>query len=206
MAILDATKLRLYNTALRRIGERSLADLTVENRAPRYTLDEIWDDSRIVRWLLEQHDWNFATSAVQIDAAISITPVFGYLNAFEKPTDLVRLTSIAHNEFFHNPMNHQQYKDEGGYWVANVPTVWVRYVSDAANKGFNDAGWSQSFFEALSWKMALEAALRGTESGGKVEMMERGLEKAMSRAQGLDGLQEGSKSRPTGSWVAARGA
>ena len=128
------TRLKLYNEALITfLGERALGSLA-ENREPRRVLDAVWDNGAI-DYCLEQGLWNFATRAQQITYSPSVEPPFGYRYAFTKPDDYVRTAAVCSDERFNCPLT--QYADEGGFWFADLDTLYVKYVSDDDQYGYD---------------------------------------------------------------------
>src|SRR3990167_1754361 len=128
-----ASKISLYNGALRLLGQTNLED-TDEAREPRYALDDAYDKGA-VKQCLEQGVWNFALRSVEIDYDASITPTFGLTRAFAKPSDWVRTAIVSSDEYFRNPLADTEYRDEGGYWYSDLDTMWIQYVSNDAAYG-----------------------------------------------------------------------
>src|SRR4051794_15494709 len=95
---MGATKLGVYNDALRLLGERNLADVTEEAEA-RYALDGAWDKGAVSYggpiYCLELGYWNFATRSAALNYSPSVEPPFAYLRAFDKPVDWVRTVSVS---------------------------------------------------------------------------------------------------------------
>jgi len=75
-----ATKLGIYNSALREIGERKLSALTDASESRR-ALDTAYDNGFIDE-VLSAGQWNFATRSALIDVDASITTSFGFTNSF----------------------------------------------------------------------------------------------------------------------------
>lgn len=204
MAVSSDLKLHVYNRALFHLGSRQLASLT-EAREPRRVLDALWGSGdRAVKLALERAEWNFALRAVVMDHDAGIDPVFGFSKAFAKPNDFRRLAALSHEPDFVRPLTTQDYQDEGGYWFANVETLYARYVSDDDGYGMNGAGWSESFTEYLSAWLAAQACERITNSTTKRGDLYALAEETLRQARGHDAMQEGVKFPPAGSWVRAR--
>lgn len=204
MAISSDVKLSVYNDALRILGERRIASLT-EAREPRRVLDDVYASGDGVRHMLEMADWNFATRSVQAEYDPSVEPAFGHRRAFSKPDDVIRLTSLAGDEFFSRPLTALQYTDEAGYWFAGWDTLYVRYVSDGDAFGFNSGAWPMSFRKLLSGYLAKESCERITNSTQKLAAADRIMRNALAHAKSRDAMDESVKFAPTGSWVASRG-
>lgn len=205
MPVQTATKLALYNGALRRLGSRELASLT-EAREPRRVLDGVWGAANeIVLRALEAGDWNFAIRAVMGTASASVEPPFGLAYAFEKPSDLRRLLTLCSDEAFSTPLTDREYVDEADYWFSDLDTIYVRYISDDGAYGLNDAGWSEAFKDYLECDLAARACERITNSGAKRDLLERDRARALKTAKANDAMAEGVKFPPRGSWALARG-
>lgn len=204
MAISNTDQLAIYNGALWRLGSRRLAALT-ENREPRRVLDDIWANGGVVKYALERGEWNFALRSVQATYSPSITTGFGFSRAFTKPDDFRRLASLSADEYFRLPLTNEQYVDEGGYWLANEDMIYVRYVSSDASYGFDSSRWTESFREYLMAKLAYEACERITNATTKRQLQQDDMKKALTTAKSTDGMQEGVKFFPRGSWSSSRG-
>lgn len=204
MAVTDTVKLAVYNEALRVLGSRRLGSLT-EEREPRRVMEDIWgSDNRVVLDALEEADWNFATRTVFMSYSTSVEPDFGFPRAYEKPDDLMRLTSLSPDDRFRNVLRAEQYADEAGYWFTDFDELYAKYVSSDDLYGLDDAKWTQAFRKYIAGCLAYEACERITNSTNKQNqaafMKEQGLKGAKSR----DAMDEGTKRLPQGSWSSAR--
>lgn len=205
MAVTDAIKLRIYNGALRRLGDRSLASLT-EDREPRRVLDGAWgSNDEVVKWALERGEWNFGIKSVQIDYNPSVSSSFGFRYTHDKPTDLRRLASLSSDEYMRVPLTNDQYIDEATFWFTDYQVLFVRYVSDDTDYGLNAAAWPELFKEMIETKLALESCERLTNSKGLGDRLYQELQVAIKTAKSHDAMQEGIKFFPRGSWARARG-
>ena len=204
MAISNTDKLVIYNGALRRLGSRKLSTLT-ENREPRRVLDDIWDNARLVDYALERGEWNFAIRSVQGAYNPAIEPEFGFRRAFDKPDDFCRLATLSADEYFRTPMTAHQYTDEGGYWLSDADTLYIRYVSSHDSYGHDSSRWTDTFRKYLEAVMAFEGCERITNSAQKQDTLERQAMRLLSQAKSTDAMQEGVKFRPLGGWVTSRG-
>lgn len=143
-----ATRLNLYNGALLLCGERTIANLGVDEES-RYNLDEVWENDA-VKALLERAQWNFAMRSSVFAYDTGITPPFGFRRAFEKPADWILTSAVSESEYFEPPL--LRYVDEAGYWYAECDLLYVRYVSSHADYGGDLTKWPQVFAEyAKAW-------------------------------------------------------
>lgn len=193
-----ATKLQIYNGALRNLKETRLTSLT-EAREARYLLDDVYG-SGAVRYCLEQGLWRFAIRARKVEADSDIDPEFGYEYAFAIPSDHVRTVEVSSDEYFSLPL--LSYRYENGYWYSDVDTIYIRYVSDDASYGGNLSLWSEGFrhfFELyLAWQIS------GNFTGAEGETIEKKMRRQLSSARSKDAMNEPAKFKPIGRWVAAR--
>ena len=198
------TRLSLYNAALRICGDARLASLT-ENREPRHLLDDVWDNGAL-KYCLEQGNWNFATRTVRVEATTAISPDFGFKLAFVKPSDWVRTSGFASDQYFRAPMTDRSYKDEGGYWWADIDPVFVRYVSDDEDFGLDMALWPETFTRFVEHYLATQIIPRLKEA--KISRDDVGLlyKRARTDALSKDAMNEGASFPPAGGWANARQA
>jgi len=193
-------KLGLYNDALRICGERKLLNLT-ENREPRRLLDDAWDFNAYDTWL-EAADWNFALRTVVIGVDPSSEQAFGLRNAYQKPTDMVRISGIYMDEFLEAPL--RQYQDEGTTWYTDIDDrIYVRYVSRLPQYGGDIGLWPQSFARFVAGFLAKEIAPRLKNDVNKKSVTKQ-YDERIGIAKSQDVLKQPSKSLPMGSWRKAR--
>lgn len=193
-------KLLLYNEAVLTVGERQLSSIT-EVREPRLILDNIWDTGAVDH-CLEQGQWNFAMRTSMIDYSPSIEPEFGFRRAFDKPTDLIRLTALCQDEFFNSPLT--QYSDEAGFWVCDLDTIYVRYVSNDTQYGADYSLWPRTFAAYVALYLAYKMSLRLTQDSSKRDSIEKDMLRALADARAKDAMAEPTKFLPRGSWSRAR--
>lgn len=201
---MGATKLGLYNGALRILKERKLASLS-ENREPRRLLDDVWGDGSTngaVRYCLEMGQWTFATRSAQVDYSPSITPGFGHRYAFDQPSDMVRVTAVCADEYYTQPL--LEYVDERRYWYASQPTIYVKYISNDANYGADLSLWPESFVKVVEAYLAKEIAGSLTQGDDKVRLAEALWDQAKKEARSADAMNKPTVFPPPGSWVSSR--
>lgn len=193
------SKLEVYNLALGHLGERKLASLS-ENVEARRALDDHW--AQTTKACLESGLWNFAKRSVSITASSTITPSFGYPNAFEKPSDWVNTIQLSESEFFRPPL--LDVTEEAGLWYAHHSTLYVEYVSSDTSWGMDLSLWPESFTDYVSTSLARRVCMRLTSSDSKTEKL-FALERQMKRdAKARDAMNQPPGFPPTGSWVRSR--
>ena len=195
-----ASQLSLYNGALAILGARTLANLE-ENREPRHKLDDIWARDAVER-CLQEGQWNFATRSIQPAISSSVTPSFGYTNAFEKPEDFIRTTGVCTDEYFNSPLT--RYTDETGFWFADEDVIYIRYVSNDTKYGFDFAIWPHNFTRFVEHWLAYEVAPRLTGISKTEKMLKTELKDAKTAAKGTDAMEQSVVFPPAGTWVRSR--
>lgn len=195
-----ATKLSLYNEALRICGERKLASLT-EDREPRRLLDDVWDEGAI-DYCLEQGQWNFAIRSAKLEYAPSIDPAFGYQYAFERPIDFVRLAAFCSDEYYNVPLT--QFSEEGGFWFSDLDEIYIKYVSNDASYGTDYSLYPQTFVRYVAAYLASEIIDRLTQNNSLWDKTYRLMQKRLIDARSKDAMNEPTQFPPTGRWVSSR--
>lgn len=196
-----ATKLSIYNGALRFLGERKTT--LTEQREPRRLLDDVWDDEG-VRKCLQMGQWNFAIRSAQMDYDSGIEPPFGYRRVFAKPDDFVRTAGVCSDEYFKCPL--VGYQDNNSYWLADLDTIFVRYVSDDEDYGYDFSKWPPNFTSFVEAWFALQIAPRIKGSETAKALTQRDVDRLLSSAKATDSMEEPPGVQPTGSWTRARHA
>jgi hypothetical protein len=195
------TQLRVYNAALRLLGERRLTS-TSEARDSRYHLDDAYTEVKAL--CLEQGYWNFAMRAVSLTSSSSITVSFGFEYAFEKPTDWVRTYIVSENEMLEQWASH--FSEEAGIWYADTTPLYSRYVSNDSSYGLDLAKWTQSYADYVAAELALSVAPSiSSMSSEKFETLVKVRDRARAKAMTHDAMDEPPVSPPQGAWVRSRG-
>lgn len=195
-----ASKLGLYNGALREVGERKLASLS-ENREPRRVLDSAWD-AEAVKTCLAAGLWNFATNSIEITHSPSVEPAFGYQYAFDKPSNWVRTVAVCEDERFNSPL--LQYQDEGSYWYSDLETIYVRYIDAGTSFGLDYGKWPVNFTSYVEFFLAARICMSLTQNAKKRDDLLTLAEVALTKAKSSDAMDEPTKFLPPGSWSTAR--
>lgn len=193
-------RLQTYNGALRAQGSRLLATLT-DDVESRYVLDDAWDNNA-VQYCLETGYWAFAMRASKLDTDPDIAPKFGFPYGFTKPSDYIKLSQIAANEYFTFPL--QFYADEQDKWYTALSTIYVQYLSNDSSYGFNYAAWPQSFANLVQVYLALQTNLRITKSMEIQKKLEDQFQKTLRDARSKNAMNQPAKFMPAGTWNRAR--
>lgn len=193
-------KLSIANGALRILkeGKISQSELTNGSREPARLFNDVWADGGL-NACLQAGEWRFARRSVQIDYSPSVSPDFGYTRVFDKPTDFVRVCGVWSDEAMREPL--QDYREEAGFWFANLEVIYVTYVSNDASYGGDYSLWPHNYLKFVQAHFASEIAGPLTSSGQDA----MGVRKLfLKEALSTDGQADPARKLPTGSWVRAR--
>ena len=155
-----ATQLGVYQHALRLLGERRVASLS-EDREPRRVLDDAYAD--VVELCLGQGMWSFAMRLRTVTKTDKGN--FDFASMFIRPDDVLHVYKVAKTRDFQpeNLLVHD-FADTGGFWYADVDTLYVLHTSDDADFGGDLARWPQAFTFYVAATLASECAHRLTSS------------------------------------------
>ena len=195
-----ATKLAVYQSALRLLGSHQLLLIT-DNLPARLRLDEAWDG--VVAYCLKRGMWNFAIKTLELADTLASAPDFGFEYGFNHPADFVRLVAISDEPNFVGQFN--SFENENGKFYANVDTLYLRYVSNhVTGFGGDLTKWSQEFADVVAARLAFETALAITSDRGLRQDALAVFEKNLSIAKSLDAVDERVRFRPEGRLVQSR--
>ena len=198
---MTTSKLSIANGALRHLKETQLtqSEMTNASREPARVFNAIWDNGG-VRACLEEGQWRFARRTVSLDFSPSVdTEDWDYDYAFDKPADWVRTVGLWGDSWMKDPL--RDYRDEAGYWFANVETIYVTFVSDDASFGGDMSLWPQSFVEYVEAYFGAKMAGPMTDAGKELHQLRESL---LKKAKSKDSITDPSRNLPMGSWVRAR--
>lgn len=194
------SKLQIYNGALQLTGDRPLASLSEEVEGRRQ-LDLVYDDDG-VKSCLEAGQWYFAMRSQKITYDPSITPTWGFNRVFDVPSDHVRTCAMCSDENFSVPL--LQYREEANFWYANIDIIFVRFVSQDVDYGFDFSLWPGSFVEFVKAHFASKISTTITASDGTKKDSFAYRNMMLKHAKSLCALADGSTFPAPGSWTSAR--
>lgn len=195
-----ADRLAIYRGALRLLGNGAGLSSLTETNPTRFRLDEAWADS--VNYMLAKGLWNFAMRSVELTEDEDVEPLFGRLYAFSKPDDWVRTASISQDGTFRE--GYEQYEDETDWWYADINPLYVRYVSDDDEYGWNVGAWRQPFAKALEAYLAYECGLPISSDKSNRNDLYNVFTKLLKEAKTLDAVDELVQKSPVGRLVRTR--
>jgi hypothetical protein len=194
-----ATKIGVYNGALRELGERKLASLS-ENREPRRLLDDVYDDGLIQCLAMEQ--WRFAVRTIYVTRDTSIEPSHGYQNAYEQPEDFVRTHRLCSDEYLRVPL--LDYQTEARWVYADIEPIYWSYVSKHVDYGLALANWPPNFTFYVETFLAHRIANRMGKSKDDQLLLKKLMQERKLEASSTDAMEAPSEFAPHGSWVLSR--
>lgn len=194
------TKLKIYNGALHILGETPLANI-LEARKPRRLLDAAWEDGA-VRYCLEQGYWNFASRTSKFTHSSAVETSFGFLRVFEKPADWITTSRLCSDEYLQEPLIH--YRDEGGYWYADLDDLYVQYITDDASFGGDLTLWPETFVRFIRYYLAREICMSLTQDNSRYDKLEAELGRLRTDARSKDAMNQPTQFPPAGRWTRAR--
>lgn len=200
MAISDAMRFRMYNSALRLLKQSKLSSITEDIEA-RHLLDDAWDDGAL-DYCLEAGQWQFAARTISLTYSPSVQPSFGLRYAFQKPEDLIRLICMCQDEFLEVPLT--RYREDGGLWLADLDTIYVRYVSKDNAFGYDESLWTERFTQFVEAKLAMDIVRNLTVSDGVKDDVEEEYDKRKMMANSLDAQGQPTRFMPPGRWTSSR--
>lgn len=194
-------RLKLYNGALRKIGETRLANL-IENVKSRRALDNVYDE--VVAGCLEAGWWNFAIRSAKLESTPSAETEFGREFIYDRPDDWVKTYSFCSDEHFYSPI--LDYQEIGSRWVTDYNEIYVQWVSNGTEYGLDLGRWPQSFITYVQYALAFEICEDITGSSSKMEELFRLRKIAESDAKNSDALNDPvTRFPPAGRLVSSRG-
>lgn len=193
-------KLSLYNGALIKIGQPRLAELSDQGKSRR-ALDFTYD--KTVKACLEAGYWNFAMRFAKATASPSASTTYGYQFVFDKPDDWLRTAAVTVDEYGRVPL--LDYDDRADFWLADLETIYVRFVSIDEDYGLDLGRWPESFVDYVECCLAVAICEEITGSNTKMADLEKKRDKAWKKASNRDVMNEPvTKFPPTGRLVRSR--
>lgn len=190
-----ATKLSIYNEALRAIGDLRLSSITDDTEA-RYVLEDAWEDC--VKFVFTEGLWNFATKTQLLTADLGQEPIPGFSYTFDKPLYWVRTITISPNSLF---TDEAVYRDEGNKIYANFDQLYIRFISSEKSDDIQIENWPPTFAKLVAACLARNCAERLSGSGNKAEALAADYKEVLASAKNKDALDQSKMVLRPGSWV-----
>jgi hypothetical protein len=160
-----ATKLEIYNEALRMCGDLRLANITEDVEA-RYALDDAW--SRSVLFVASQANWPHAYASAQV-ALSSDTSSPGYTKSYTiNNANWLRTVMVSLDEHFAVGAHYHQALGKLFLNTA-ASNIFVRYIDRTYLADGSISTWSEMFCSAVSHRLAFEVCERLTQDPQKAQ-------------------------------------
>ena len=193
-----ATKLQIWKQALVHLEKATITALTDDVEAV-YGFGNAW--AGVVEEAFNSGDWNFAKASAALSADPASTPAVGWSYAFDYPEDWLRTVTVSDNPNF---TTFHDYVDEGGKLHANLPVLYLRFVSDVNAVDGKVDMWPTMFWRYVALKLAFDTCGRLTAGDTLEEKLRLRMEKALRQAKSVDARNENNKVIQPGSWLRAR--
>lgn len=195
-----ASRLSIYKSALRYLGNAASLSSLTEASPPRLALDDVWQEAG--EYMLAKGLWNFAIRTTQLSEDEDVEPLFGYQYAFSKPDDWVRTAGISTDPTFQD--GFEDFADEAGYWYADSDTLYIRYISNDDAYGWNVGAWREPFAQAFACYLAFQCGLPLSSDKSNRNDLFNLFKSLLTEAKTLDAVDEKVARSPAGRLVKSR--
>lgn len=198
-----ATKLDVFNGALRLIGEERMTDVDENNKKGR-ELRSAWDT--VVQGVFESYPWNCASERVALQR-LSDTPAHTYDYYYAKPSDWLRTINITKTANDDDKLRN--YVDEAGgednpkgRIATSETSVYLRYISEDYLTRVGN--WPQLLADYVATVLAYETCQVITGNATKLDAVDREKRKRKHEATNWDTMQNPPKRIEMGRLVRSR--
>lgn len=197
-----ASQTEICNRAVTKLGAARITSITENSKSAR-VMNALWDTVR--QSTLRGAIWRFATTRTSLPA-VSPAPAWGYNNAFQLPSDFLRLVQV--NDTFAVPaLTDYRDQDDSAYVLegSQILTIYnaplkIRYIRDVTDTGQFDA----LYVEALASKLAYEACEEITQSASKKQAAAEDYKQALRDAIKTGAVERAPQGIPDDSWMLIR--
>jgi len=184
------TETDIANKALSLLGQQSIASLSENNKRAR-TMNANYAQVRDL--VLARHVWNCSIERTTL-SPLSTSPDWGPDNAFQLPSDYIRLG------YTDDPKN--EYKIEGRTIVSDLDEIYLAYVKRMDDPSEMD----ELLKQAIATKLAADTCATLTGNTKKKADLETQHENTIAEAMLQDSIQQPSHQQQIGPdrWTGAR--
>lgn len=150
------SKVDICNEALNLLGANTIASLT-ETSTTAVLCNRIYDTE--LDYLLRQHNWNIAVREANL-AAVTGTPVVGWLYKFLMPTDPYCLRVL---NVYDTSDDDQNFQCRGRHIYADVSSIDILYVGRITDPNEFDSMFMKTLVDLLAYRLAFPVT-RSTET------------------------------------------
>lgn len=193
-----ATKIEVYNEALRMVGDLRLASLTDDVEA-RYALDDAWN--RSVLFVASQANWPHAYASLQVNT-LTDTSSPGYTRSYTiNNANWLRTVSVSLDQHF--GVGAHYHEALGKIFVNTSQTnIFVRYIDKSYLGDSFIATWPEMFCSAVSHRLAFEVCERLTQDPQKAQSIYQLFVEVLNLAKSQLALDTGSMMISPAQWAA----
>ena len=201
---MPASDVAIANLALTKLGADRIIALTDNTKEAREVnaIYELERDNEI-----RAHFWKFATARTALPA-LTTPPAFGYNNAFQLPSDYLRVVAVGDfapgavdRWFYYTGTDNSEYQIEGQTIVTDFAApLNLRYMRRITDPTQFDA----NFVEAFACKLAIELCETLTSSSSKKADCARSYQMAISNALRANAIEQPPEPQTSGTWLMAR--
>lgn len=188
-----ASEVGIANRALQKLGATritSLSDASTSARACNACYETLRDAA------LRRHPWNFAVARAEL-AADATAPTWGRANAFQLPSDFLRLLP----PYPEDNVNTLDWQIEGRkIYTDDSAPLYVRYIAQVTDPNTMDI----LFRELLASTMAVEMCEELTQSNTKKAALRDEIKEIIAEAKRTNAIENVSAATPEDTWLTAR--
>ena len=188
-----ASEVDICNRALQKLGAKRIVSLSEDStnaRACNAAYDLLRD------FELELHPWLFAIQRATL-AADSEEPEWGRANAFQLPSDCLRILP----PYPEDNLNDLDWQIEGRKLLTDeTAPLYLRYIARIEDPN----AMAPSFREALACRIALELAEQLTQSNTKKEGLREDYKATILAARKNNAIQSIPAKSPDDPWITGR--
>lgn len=181
-----ASDVEIVNNALSMIGDKAIVALTDDTTRARLA-NQLYGPTRDA--VLRSHPWNCAITRATLPL-LSATPIYGWSQQFQLPSDPYCLRVLACNDDEERAMSGSVFKIEGRKLLINQTSANIRYIQRITDPNQYDTLLYEAFSARLAAKMAYPVTGSTTLSKSMWDLYLGFLKEART----IDG-QEGSPDR-----------
>lgn len=197
-----ASQTEICNRALTKLGAARITSVNDSSKGAR-AMSALWDTVR--KSELRRKIWQFATTRTTLPA-VTPAPAWGFNNAFQLPSDFLRLVQV--NDTFAVPgLTDYRDQDDSAYVIENnqLLTVFnaplkIRYIRDVTETG----GFDPLFVEVFACKLAYEACEEIMQSASKKQAVGQDYKDAIKEAVSVGAIERPPQGFPDDSWMLIR--
>ena len=194
------TPVTICNSALIKVGAGTIASLTDQSKEARICNQQY---ERVRDRLLGAHPWNFAITRKSLAEVTTYTIPFEFENAFQIPTDALRILSTSLNQGSQIGEKHWSVEIDpdtnNKLLLCNDSVVEIKYI-----KSVPEAFFTPMFAELLSLKIAHEISYALTQSASLKDQLAREFKEEVKNIRSYDGAEGSVRAVEADDWLLAR--